>query len=1080
MKGKLYFLGVILLALLVGLSTAVEAAPGGSPSLDPDPTPEWELTYIGLSDAVHSGEIGTVYGNVLAAEADPDVEAVVIHRQKLCPTTSNGHWANGGYATSLDGSGNLDGGIAIGNTQNCGYDNWSWWIQEDGESYWATKSKVEEHFPAFGGDADSASYNTHGRNSAFYQTSTSAGTAGDAGFISRLEIWYLSYGVSDCTQPDPADLPVMAEDTIQGDDEDGHHYQLPQSGLDYYIEFSGGPWNDGTSDRYDVALSFDGGETWGIIDSFDAVEEACNAEITDHQRAIVITADEEHSTLDMRVNDQDGEFADNSGSIDYTISVDESGLGTCLDYYTVGDPMDSGTTPADQEHGTGEILGPMYGYNSYLIEILDPWEDGGTSYLDTEVETAYDGNWTRTQYIGENTCVMDQDNTRAIFFNGPYNWGLDEGMFSAGEIKNIRADDKDSSWTNNTGDFSWQLSGASYTSPPSTCAASFDKGTLMETPVLHSSASDGVELPYLSNGFTPGQVYVFEHVDSPTAYYTINGVPRRTFEISPDGDTWYEMEVFADCVNNLDQVRKEYYFTAEQSHYYFRTSQGIPFIDEVSGSLPLNLYGASDKRTGPGESCSDNYSTNEKVFSSSVDSTLTAGESIPRFVFSEGQIYSIQITDPAYTRTGISRYDADIRRAYWGVTGGVDYQPMETWDGALCYEEDEHGKPRLYFEAQPGQYEVRAAGPHVDNSGSLSYEVFTGARDTPINSGCELRDYGDVDYWYPSVQVEVGANDNNPNDPGELIANDLTSSSRYKVEISGGPAYQGHSDYGPVNPTYDLEISTDNGANWQPLVDYLDCVVEVGDYIRGYFSPAEGEGPFRVRVYDPANSYIDNSGSLIFDLWSETDEDPSGPYTSPESPNSPSYGSGCYSTCTPPGFLQVGKMIEYVRCRFTKFISWCPYHTDAIASMKDQFYQVEPFGTIMEVMDTASAVRKEVNAYQWTGEGGGGESTAAVQAPRYFVFAPGEGGGGDIPLVGEETIWGSGEIDLTPESVSFSTECNNLMADSLGARLSQPLCFTFNVVDQLGLKTWFQFIWDIAMLAGLLLYIGNKWVDLMQ
>lgn len=1061
MKSKVYkILGVILFVLLVGFSTAVHAAPGSEPNLDttPSPTPTF---FVGES---HNYSFSYYNPNTHETHAlspplisDPDMEVA-------------GIWISGyGQAPGNGALKILEDNEFTIKTLMYGTDGTSFEFCWDNNNY-ADDNPCQNLAGVYTNDE----LGLDSQLEDFYWDTTGNNVQIEA----DVTIRFLYYGIDTCEQPDPADLPEMVDSTLLGDDEDGHHYQLPQLGLDYYLVFSNGPWNDGTDDRYDVAISWDEGETWETIDADPAFSEACNANSSGLHRAVMFTADEEHSTLDLRVNDHDGQFTDNSGSIDYTISVDESGLSDCSNYFSVGQPMDSGTTPSDQEHGTGEILGPMYAYNSYLIEIFDPWEEGGTSYLDTEVETAYDGDWTRTRYIGDQTCVVDQDNTRIIYFNGPYNWGQDEGIFSAGKIMNIRADDKDGTWANNTGDFYWQLSGASYTAPPSSCAASYDRGTLMETPVLHSSASEGVELPYLSNGFTPGQVYVFENVDSPTAYYTVNGNPRRTFEISPDGSTWYEMEVFADCVNNLDQVRKEYYFTADQTHYYFRTTQGIPFIDEVSGSLPLNLYGSSDKRIGPGESCSDHFTTNDKVYSTSVDSTLTAGESIPRFVFNEGQIYSIQITDPAYTQSGFSVYNADIRRAYWG-SGAVEYQPMETWDGALCYEE-EGGKGRLYFEAQPGQYEVRAAGPHVDNSGALSYEVFTGARDTPINSGCELRDYGDVGYWYPAVTVEVAGNDNNADDPGELFANELTSTSRYKIEISGGPAYQGHNSYGPINPTYDLEISTDNGANWQLLENYLDCVVEVGDYIRGYFSPAEGEGPFRVRVYDPDNTYIDNGGSLTFDLWAETNEDPTGPYDDPDDPTSPSYGSGCYSTCYPPGFLQVGKMIEYVRCRFTKFISWCPYHTDAVWALRDRFYQVEPFGTILEVMDTAAAVRKEVNAYQWTEEGGGGEGAAAVQAPRYFIFAPGEGGGADIPLVGEDTIWGSGEVDLTTRSVSYSTECNNLMADSLGARLSQPLCFTFNVVDQLGLKTWFQFIWDIGMLAGLLLYIGNKWVDLMQ
>ena len=1066
MKKILYIvLCVILLSFVVTLSISFHAAPHPDPT--PTSTPEaWLSAKQSFTKNDPGGNFGNWQAGTITLEADAIGMITTIIKsgprkdvdiRDLAEDLGNGDWpdaarVNDGTYTSpvcfeSQGSGACSKVGFSGTTTDSSY--------------------------GFANEGDSV------RVRGWYQWGTT-----DTSSVWTVTVQFIYEG-DGCEDPDPTELPVAASGTLAGDDDTGDHHNLVEE-TEYFIYTSGGPWNDGEIDRYDIAVSWDEGETWEQLGSGEQFEGVCSYDYSDHS-AFRFTADADHSTIDLRVNDVDGDFGDNTGDIDYTIATNEGSGGLCSNYYSAGSLIQSGTVDADEELGssmsvTNRLLGPMYAYDTYLIKILDPWQEGdGTDQLGTEMQEWSTSFWEEMATFGDNTCEVEYAASKDIYFIGPSEWGMYEGSSMDGAEFYIRAEDIDGLFTDNTGTFDWQLLGAEYTAPESDCASAYQKGPLMETPVLHSSASNGVQLPYLSNGFTPGQVYVLENVDSANAYYTINGTPHREFEISPDGDTWYEMGVFADCVNPLDHFRNEYYFVADQTHYYFRTSQGLPFIDTVQGSLALNLYGASDVRPQPGETCSDVYSTDTEIYSGTVDSSDSAGEALGSLLFEEGEIYSIFIDDPAYDHAGSDAYDADIHR-YTGVGGPSTYQPFESWDGALCYEE-EGGKGRLYFEAQQGRYEIRAAGPHEDNTGDLSFTIYSSAREAPINSGCEVRDYGDVDYWYPAVKVEVAGNDNNPDDPGELIANELTSSYRYKIEVSNGPAYLDHGSYGPINPSYDIEISTNNGGSWMLLEDYLDCVVEVGDYIRGYFSPAEGEGPFRVRVYDPDNSYINNGGSLDVELWAETNEDPEGPYSGgdPEDPSFPSgWGEGCTAVCVRPGsWLQVGQWVEYIRCRFTRYISWCPYHTDRLFDMREGFYQVEPFGTMMEVVDSAQAVQREVASYQWTDEGGGGADTATVQAPRHFVFAPGEGGGADIPLVGEDTIWGSGDIDLTPGGAAYSTECNNLMADSLGDRLAMPLCFTFNVVDQLGLKTWFQWIWDIAMLAGLLMYIGNRWVDLM-
>jgi len=84
-------------------------------------------------------------------------------------------------------------------------------------------------------------------------------------------------------------------------------------------------------------------------------------------------------------------------------------------------------------------------------------------------------------------------------------------------------------------------------------------------------------------------------------------------------------------------------------------------------------------------------------------------------------------------------------------------------------------------------------------------------------------------------------------------------------------------------------------------------------------------------------------------------------------------------------------------------------------------------------------------------------------------------------ITGEDSIWGTGEIDLTPTTDNtFRTECSLLLADTLGTRIAPSVCFGVNVLDQLGLRAWFQMLWDIFCLIALGIYLKRAWIDKMQ
>lgn len=1079
-------LGVILF-LSVAVTATVYAAPTNSPLPDETPPPAWyseKVAEDSYTVPVGSG-IGwhTTYSDNVTVELSDEAEAAVVVFTRSCPS--------GDEEIKLRPEVNIDGWRTPAwyfTEGDCGSSRMEYHIIPGGETEEDTEDKIEEDFPG-------ATQGTiYGTLTGFRIKAEALHEVG--GVVGTVEVYEVAYGTDyECVPLTDEDGEVTQYATLAGVDEVGHLIELEEE-REYMLYTSEGPWNDGTDDSYEVAIRFQDEDEWGewvSLEEFESEMICDDSFLEANETGIAFTADETMDQMQIRVNDVDDEFDDNSGTINYSLmNGDESGYGSCADYYTEGSlkhfGLVSGTYEGTRAAGIHDNI-PYTSSTAYIYKVKDAWQDDGTDSVDTEIQPFIQGDsswttWYQDDDLVPYDCVVETDTTKDVYFTSPSDWS---NAYYDYVFWDIRPDDSDGNFGNNSGDFIFNVLEAEYNAPPADCASRYDRGPLMEGVTISSQASNGISLPALSGAFTVGNTYSVVNSDTEGDYYLMNGERYRTFEVLVDG-TWVDMETFADCVSPLDAVRNEYIFVADEPTYYFRTQQGAPWIDEKSGSLMLDLYGVLDKGYDDSADCDDYFDADQLVYEGSVDADDSSGEWI-RHVFNPGQVYAIHITDPAFTGLGGSpSYSFDIRHENHLAGPAGDYNVWGNWDGVLCQDNDPEDPDRrisIYFEAQPGTYEIRATGPHATNSGTLNYQIFTTERLVePADTNCEIRDYSDVDHWYTDGIFEVNANDNNPADPGQFIVNDFEPDYIYKFEVLEGPEGPAYTDYPPLNPSYRLEISVDNGANWQLLENWLECVVEAGDYIRGYKSDiSEDDGPYRVRVYDSTGNYLDNTGSLllkiqsdrqdrdIIDNYDEAWEDGSIPGGS---------GDGCYAACVRPGgWLEVGAWIEYVRCRFTGYISWCPWHTDRMIALSRLFYDVEPFGTILEIIDTATAIKTEVDSYQWTDEGGGGSGTT-VQAPRNFVLAPGEGGGADIPLVGEDTIWGSGEMHLLGEGSSYSTECNNLLADSLGERLSTPLCFTFNVVDQLGLKTWFQWIWDMAMIAGLMFYISQRWVDLMQ
>ena len=1072
--GAALFLPVIV--ILVTMVAAVSAAPSPLPNLQTTPDPVW----IGPTFTCVKNDPGGHYDNWYCptdqgrAQAEEDVIGVITTMDKTGPRRDVD-------LRHITPGGDWDDAARVGDSGNVPIHCFSAYGENACDAVGYTGSKSEANNGIYTLWSEGAEVRPGG----WYQWGTT-----DTSSVWTVTVQFI-YGTGECEAPTGSELLTLGEYTASGNDETGQSHAL-MIGQQYVIRTSNGPWNDGAADRYDLAVSFDGGTTWTPISQVSGVSEECKADYSPYS-GYTFTA--ETDTVDVRVNDTAGAFADNTGSIDYTLGIDLTSPAAstdCAAYWTLGEKVCDATVDAgdvDYLPGTcygngGELSGAVGGGRPYAYKIsgLPGAFDNGTETLETEVKAA-GVEYQDDNVFLSNECLEENDPGWRVYYGITRSYWEDYYNNWSGVFPASRIDDQDGDYGNNSGGVEVAWYETVYTPPASDCGTRYETGAFIETFMVSAGTEKGLEVPITYGGLTPGQVYYLEN-PGPLTYYTVNGEKAWDFQIAPVTDgvrgTWQEIDTFADCKTDLDHERSGWYFTADSAKYAIRTGNPDALFTDYAGTLSLNLYGVIDNTIPAVETCTDHFDIGSAIYTGSVDATSTAGKNISSLIFEEDQKYLIQIDSPAYTDPEGTGKTADIRRVNT-ETGAIEYTDFSTWEGAICYDQDIDNYPGVYFIADgKSSYEVRASGlpNHDDNSGSLSFTVYEVDRETAPVLGCE-NNYMDVEIWTTILDTEdIAAN----KPSGEGTVNELSSDRRYQFVTAGGPWYNVQSGSGAlIEGGYDLEISTDGGSNWQLLEDWLDCVVDVGDHVRGYKSNPTDPGPYYVRVYDPTGEYINNVYesdplNLTIKVNGTARNDP-GYVEDPESPGG--WGEGCYSTCLrPSSWLEVGRWIDHARCLTVKWLSWCPYHSEMLTAIKKDFYYVEPWGTLLEIMDTAVAVKAELDSYTWVDEGGGG--VPVVQSPVGFVFAPGEGGGAGIPLVGAETVWGEGDIDLTPETPSYSTSCNNLLADSLGARLAPSICFSFNVVNRLGLKTWFQWIWDMALLTGLFFYFKTAWTDRLQ
>lgn len=897
------------------------------------------------------------------------------------------------------------------------------------------------------------------------------------------------YGQPDeCPQPVPQDLPELASSTLQGDDDVGNHHDLV-SGVDYYLYTFNGPWHDGSDDRYDIAISWDGGSTWQTLgeamQDLPQVEDACEM----LEPGIKITADEDHNSLDVRVNDIDGEFGDNSQSIDYSLRSGATGGSPtgCGANYTTGQLLEHGTMDAD--HELGQLLLTQFS-NEDVIKIRIPHTYQTTQYDPIKYSANADMRESGTfDWLGLNgehervVCaeyhvddVYTSEGWADFYFQAPYettDYYIRPWAFF-------------NQYSNNSGTFEYYLFASEYNPPSTACESNFRVDEFIEGVQFLSDKSKGIEIPLtdqLVGGFIPGNWYkISEGVYN--GPWSDGGQDAYHFDISTDREWWQSMEQYADCTVKLDNNFNSYYFQAEQPYYYVSAADRDANFGNNTGYVNFTIQGATDLRTerDPIDNNCPTWTTDLSVYEGNFSSQSGQGSSIPT-TLTEGEYYALEILDPLWQSGGVDQDTAMI-----GITqpgSPTPFTELSAWDGTLCYEGNAQGNMRIYFKAQDADYELLADEDENDNVGQVNYRISDAHRgEDPPDSSCEVN--------YNSTQfkkMSVYRSDVPAQFPfGVFVRQQPLNPGTYVIQTSGT-----YVD-GTSPPLTEMDVSLDNGQTWTDLTDpgFADCVVELPSANpvnppnhRVYFEITEGDGIMKISTSKETDSRLvdalNDGGVMNYTLKTTADPLPNDDDDDDGDPGDiydPT--AGCQGVCLSPSGRQIVNLAEwmvYVKCRIQAWLSWCNYHTAMLAGLRGIVEQREPFSAISDFYDAMDFVRVEVEGYGWVPEGGG---NAEVEQPDNFIFAPPEGGGANIPVVGDDTIWGGGDIDILGDGPAISRDCQNRLATSLGTGLAGPMCFGFNALEAMGLKTWFQVMWDLAMVVAIGMYFNNRWIKPMQ
>ncbi len=648
--------------------------------------------------------------------------------------------------------------------------------------------------------------------------------------------------VATCDFPENTYLVLSV--VIPANDENG--VSLPvEAGKTYILELSG-QWNDGTSDRSDAAFSTDGGNTWEVVSAPLMGDNGCG---TWEGGVSKYKFTAQSSGMLIRVNDQPGQFADNTGQMTANLYVVETD--TCAPYFDNPGYVISGIV--DPISSTGSPLPPA-GFSLvpgkwYKLEVAAGWQEGdGTLYKDFEVNDG--GVWIPlSQWASIKGCT-----------SGDFYYFQAEQ-----EVYAIRVADKDGIWSNNGGGPGYNLYMVEYRPPANPCEGLYTIQNWIESPIIWADQEYGSVPTEVGNmRLEAGMYYLLEQTGSP---WQDGGVDRYDFEISFDRQTWTDPEnhPMVLCVSYDEMGRKKVFFQAGGTLLYVRAKDWDGDRTNNSGALSFNLYYVGENTVPPGNDCSSEFSLAPDpnnpgnpdpvpIEQGSVPANLESGQQIGTQMV-PGEWYAIDASLDYWQDNGIPRSEADL-----GMNG--QWWLMQTFPGAACAELIDNLYVRVFFRAPEVPLFLRAHDPFgdwTDNSGFVTYRLFPAYHlEPPPPSACwqkyqlEVVETGTI---YASLEQgqEIG-----------IIGEGIWAVEAIAPAWTEGDGQLHHA----------LDISPDGGQTWYRLeyAPFAECIFSTGPGTYRIYFTSQADQQYRLRVHDMDGDWSNNTGRAGYILYAATEK----------------------------------------------------------------------------------------------------------------------------------------------------------------------------------------------------------------
>ena len=873
----------------------------------------------------------------------------------------------------------------------------------------------------------------------------------------------------------------------------------------YMVKTSGGPWNDGTADSYETAVSFDGIDYVPLTDVASLCTEV--DPVDPSLRLILFTATT--TEFYIRVNDTAGDFADNTATApmvySFGLAFENPTAPPCDSQFTYDpetDTVASVTVHSDVESTTAAT--DLIPEEWYGIEVASgTWQDnGGSPSTDmdfAQTATLYDGSdWQPLGGSSSGVWCVSETGSQIVYIQ------------ASTAYLYLRVSDGDNNFSNNTGTLGVNIYHATFDRATSSCENLFSLGDMVGTDTVDAKAENGKAFALalsngdisLSTGLVPGGWYAIQTTGGPWGYQGAgHNQLAMSYEmaVSNDGSTWVPLSDWAtaECVAQTDALGhvRAYFHVPETGgiEYKIRVNDDADWITN-NGYMGWTLYQAVGLQNypEPGGECDYTYDPGHKLFGGTVSARSEGGDYIQ--TLSRDSFYVIKVLGGSFywqESAGGSHLGADDMQMS-DDNGSTWHDLPDGFSGALCTMHN--GDDLLLFiktgTAMP-QYKIRMDSTSFsDNEGSMGWEVYAASTGQSIDPWTTCKD-GNVlnlinSLSWITVWDPKGVYVNGSASTATGTITGLIPGETYAIHIIQGPWYDGETS----DKHYTAQLSADNGSTWYKIGDRSDPNIYCAELEQNHqnwwaiFTVQQGQ-LWRVRVADiDTAKFQDNTGNLGYELYGMSGEDTSTPpFGAPPQVIPPGQDLSAFSCDAviqrPDGvdtlsdILQIGGIvsnwIDFGRLAIQRYFAWCPSNSNYVMYMLYAFAGKEPFATFVEFTSLIQGIRTEIASYDWSGDMQSASilmmnTTDFVGEMQERVFAP-------LP---DDSPWMSGDLVHFEAAlpITWESECNMAFTDYIGPRLTPGVCFVSAWSRETGMSFWVQLILDVSALFAA---IGITW-----